>query len=87
MNDAIQAKVTAILASLLAVERVDLDDDFFMLGGDSLHATVLMVALEKSYGVVIDPVEIFERPKVREFVVWLEQVLAESVARSAGSRS
>ncbi len=75
MAESVHTKVPAILASLLVVEKVTLDDDFFMLGGDSLAATVLMAALEQIYDVVIDPVEIFERPHIGEFCRWLETAM------------
>lgn len=78
MTESTAPKITAILASLLAVERVALEDDFFMLGGDSLAATVLMSALEANYGFVVDPIEIFERPRISEFVAWLDDALQQA---------
>lgn len=78
-----KATVAEILASILAVESISADDDFFKLGGDSLAATVLMAAIEHIHGVVIDPVEIFERPRIGEFSDWLEGMLAQPVGQLA----
>ena len=73
--------VADMLATILIVDRVSPDDDFFGLGGDSLVATVLMTAIEYHYGVVVDPVEIFERPKISEFSIWLESMMVEMADR------
>ena len=66
-TDAVAVQIAAMLARILAKPSVSPDDDFFELGGDSLTATELMVAIEVQYGVVIDPVEVFEQPKIRQF--------------------
>ncbi|MEY2756879.1 MAG: hypothetical protein RIR33_657 [Pseudomonadota bacterium] len=78
--DEVERKVTAILASLLVVEGVSLEDDFFMLGGDSLAATVLMSAIEANYGILVDPVEIFECPNVGKFCARVRQLREEAAA-------
>ena len=68
-------RMTAIWRELLAREDIDADSDFFVLGGDSLAATVLMVYVEEAFGVVFDPVEIFETPAL--------SVFAEKVSQAA----
>jgi acyl carrier protein len=66
-EDAVALQIVAMLARILAKPSVSADDDFFELGGDSLTATELMVAIEAQYGVVVDPVEVFEEPNIRKF--------------------
>lgn len=66
-TDAVAEQISAMLARILAKSNVGPNDDFFELGGDSLSATELMTAIEARYGVVVDPVEIYEQPKIRLF--------------------
>jgi acyl carrier protein len=77
--DAIAAEIAAMLAQILAKPSVKPDDDFFDLGGDSLSATELMIGIHGRFGVVMDPVEIFEQPKIRLFA----RILADIVRRSS----
>jgi acyl carrier protein len=75
--DAVAEQVAAMLAKILARRSVRPDDDFFSLGGDSLSATELMVAIEARYGVVIDPIEVFEQPKIRQFARMIADTIAD----------
>ena len=63
----IAEQISAMLGRILAKPDVSPSDDFFDLGGDSLAATELMTAIEARFGVVVDPVEIYEQPKIRLF--------------------
>jgi acyl carrier protein len=74
--DIVAAEIAAMLALILARTAVAPDDDFFDLGGDSLSATELMVAIEARYRIVVDPVEIFEEPKIRQFAHGIALLLA-----------
>lgn len=68
----IETALAAIWKELLGVEEVVRDDDFFKLGADSVMASVMMMQVEETFGVYLDPAEIFERPILHEF--------AESIA-------
>src|SRR3954470_5098025 len=61
------ADLTTIWKAVLEVDAVTEDDNFFMLGGDSLKAAALMVHIEETFGLLIDPIEIFEHPVLSEF--------------------
>lgn len=65
--DVAAREIAGMLALILAKQSVAPDDDFFALGGDSLSATELMIAIESRFGLVLDPVEIFEQPNIRLF--------------------
>jgi acyl carrier protein len=56
--------VRAMWTDILSREDIDAESDFFVLGGDSLAATVLMVYVEETFGVALDPAEIFENPSL-----------------------
>jgi acyl carrier protein len=75
--------ISSALSRILNVAEVTTTDDFFALGGDSLAAVSLMVAIEDKFGIVLDPVELFERPRLDEFSGWLSATLATRAAGSA----
>jgi acyl carrier protein len=62
---------------ILKVEAVGPEDNFFKLGGDSLMAAELMAYVEETFGLQVDPVELFENPTLSNFV----RVLKDEAAR------
>lgn len=44
-----EATICSLMASLLKLERVGVDDDFFEIGGDSLLVTQLAISLRQTY--------------------------------------
>lgn len=75
--------MAAIWADLLAIKSVSLNDDFFKLGGDSLTATTLTERLEEEFGVYLEPYQVFQAPKLSDFVdivmAAMEQPMDEGV--------
>ncbi len=63
-RNADEARMAAIWANVLAVERVGVDDDFFALGGHSLLATQIMARLRDAFGVELPMHSIVEHPTV-----------------------
>jgi thioesterase domain-containing protein/acyl carrier protein len=59
-----QRDLAAIFASVLGVERVGLDDDFFELGGDSLGVVELLAAIKEEFGVDVASSTVLDRPTV-----------------------
>ena len=53
----------ALLAEVLGVERVGIDDSFFALGGDSI-LSILLVSRARQAGLVITPRAVFEHQTV-----------------------
>ena len=51
-----------LIGSVLAVEDVGLDDDFFDLGGDSLAAIELIAAIDEQFGIDLPPSTLLEAP-------------------------
>nr|HDS0967454.1 AMP-binding protein [Pseudomonas putida]HDS0993866.1 AMP-binding protein [Pseudomonas putida] len=73
---ALEQQVAAIWADVLQVERVGLGDDFFELGGHSLLATQMIVRLREGLGKEIALKELFEYPRLGEFVAAFEEKTA-----------
>jgi amino acid adenylation domain-containing protein len=61
-----EQELADIVRDVLGVQRVGLDDDFFELGGDSLAAVELVVAVEEHFGVQLSPSTLLDTPTVAQ---------------------
>jgi amino acid adenylation domain-containing protein len=68
-----QERLTSIVAPLLSLEQVGLDENFFMLGGHSLLGTQLISCIANTFGVSLSLYTLFEAPTVRELSVEIER--------------
>src|SRR3954452_19303898 len=67
----------------LEVERIGIDDDYFELGGDSIHAIVIVSRAQEA-GVAVDPQDLFECRTVRAVA---ERATVGAVAAEAAARA
>jgi acyl-CoA synthetase (AMP-forming)/AMP-acid ligase II len=77
--------LAAIWAEVLQVEQVLVDDNFFVLGGDSLLATRVLIRLYETMQVEIEVSCIFEAPTVAEMAAHLETLIRAGRAPQAPS--
>lgn len=68
-----EERVAEIVASLLGVEQVGIDDNFFMLGGHSLLGTQVIMRVVEAFGVEMPLRTIFNAPTVRLLSAEIEQ--------------
>lgn len=61
----IEARVCAIWEEVLGVERVGLNDDFFLLGGDSMLATRVIARVRDAFVIELPLLALFESPTPR----------------------
>jgi acyl-coenzyme A synthetase/AMP-(fatty) acid ligase/thioesterase domain-containing protein/acyl carrier protein len=66
-----QRDLAELFASVLGVERVGLDDDFFDLGGDSLGVVELLAAINEQFGVDLPTSAVLDAPTVDELSLQL----------------
>ena len=69
----LEKRLTEIVASLLHIEQVGLDDNFFMLGGHSLLGTQVIIHVTETFGVDLPLRTLFEAPTVRLLAATVER--------------
>jgi acyl carrier protein len=69
----LEAEVAEILAGLLGVEDVSVDDNFFMLGGHSLLGTQLIMRIRDAFGVDLSLRALFDSPTAAELAAEIER--------------
>ncbi len=62
-----QAQVAQIWADLLDRDQISAEDQFFVIGGDSLSAVAMISRVNKAFDCDLDVTAIFETPLLREF--------------------
>jgi acyl carrier protein len=58
-RNAIEAQLALLWESVLVVVPIGVDDDFFDLGGESLHAFALISRVQRDFGVTLSPSDLF----------------------------
>jgi acyl carrier protein len=71
----LEERVASIVAALLHVERVSVDDNFFLLGGHSLLGTQLIAMLSNEFGVDFSLLTLFNAPTVALLSTEIEDCL------------
>jgi len=75
----IEERVAEIVGPLLGLERVSVDDNFFMLGGHSLLGTQLIARIRDTFGVNPSLRNIFEAPTIADLADLVEGLLLDQL--------
>ncbi len=75
----VERQLTAIIESLLGIERVGVYDSFFELGGFSMLATQLITRVRDTFGVQLAVRDVFESPTVDELGRLVVKAQAEQI--------
>lgn len=75
----VEKTVAGILAPLLGLDQVDVEDNFFSLGGHSLLGTQLIARVRDAFGVELALRNVFEAPTVAGISVEIERLLLEKL--------
>jgi acyl carrier protein len=76
---AVEERLADIVAALLGLEKVGIDDNFFLLGGHSLLAAQLIARVQDAFGVDLILRTVFTAPTVAELAVEIERLILDKV--------
>jgi amino acid adenylation domain-containing protein len=76
---AVEEDLVKILAPLLKLERVGVNDNFFLLGGHSLLGTQLIARISETFGVDLTLLKLFDHPTVAEMSIEIEDLILARV--------
>jgi acyl carrier protein len=71
----VEEHVARMLASLLDLSEVSVEDNFFLLGGHSLLGTQLIARVRDTFGVELSLKSLFDAPTVSELSRSIESLL------------
>jgi len=77
---ATEQQLSEIVAPLLGLEQIGIDDNFFLLGGHSLLGTQLIARIAGTFGVDLPLRTLFEAPTLRQLSVEIEQLVLVKIA-------
>lgn len=82
---AVEEELVKILAPLLKLDRIGVNDNFFLLGGHSLLGTQLIARISETFGVDLTLLKLFDHPTVAEMSVEIEDLILARVQGSSES--
>jgi acyl carrier protein len=72
-NADVERALASIWSDILGKPGVGPDDDFFMLGGDSILVMTLVMRVEEEFSLFLDPGELFDHPTLKTFAARIAQ--------------
>jgi amino acid adenylation domain-containing protein len=75
----LQERLAGIVATLLGVERVGIDDNFFNMGGHSLLGAQMIARISDAFGVELSLLSVFDDPTVRGMSAEIERLFMEKL--------
>jgi acyl carrier protein len=70
-----EQRIAAIVGSLLGLENVGVDDNFFFLGGNSLFGTQVIARLREAFDVDVSLLALFDHPTVAAAAEEVERLM------------
>jgi acyl carrier protein len=83
----VEEELVKILARLLKLERVGVNDNFFLLGGHSLLGTQVIARVSEAFGVDLTLLKLFDHPSVAEMADEIETLILGKVAEGSKASS
>jgi acyl-coenzyme A synthetase/AMP-(fatty) acid ligase len=71
-------------SDVLAVDRVGVEDDFFVLGGDSISSIRLVSRMRAAFVVDVSPQDLFDRPRIAELAEIIQEKILEKLLPASG---
>jgi acyl-CoA synthetase (AMP-forming)/AMP-acid ligase II/acyl carrier protein len=80
----VEERLAAIVAPLLHLERIGVNDNFFLLGGHSLLGTQLVSRVRETFGVELTLLSLFDNPTIEGMSGLIERLLIARVEGMSG---
>ncbi len=74
-STSLEKQLAAMVAPLLGLEQVGIDDNFFMIGGHSLLGTQVIMRVGETFGVDLSLRTLFEAPTTRQLSAVIERLI------------
>jgi len=71
----IELRLAEIVTSLLGIEKIGIDNNFFLLGGSSLMGTQVITQVAEVFGVELGLLTLFDAPTVRQLSIVIEELI------------
>jgi acyl carrier protein len=71
----VEERLVSMLAPLLGLDRVSVEDNFFLLGGHSLLGTQLIARVRDAFGVELTLRALFDAPTIASLATQVEALL------------
>jgi hypothetical protein len=75
----VEQRLATLIAPLLQVERVGVNDNFFLLGGHSLLGTQLITRIREGFGVELPLLTLFDHPTLAGMSAEIEQLILAKI--------
>jgi amino acid adenylation domain-containing protein len=75
----IEERLAVMLSSLLGLEQVSVNDNFFMLGGHSLLGTQLIAQIRGTFGVEMALRTLFDAPTIEQLSLEIERLIMAKI--------
>ncbi len=79
----VEEELVKIIAPLLKLDRVGVNDNFFLLGGHSLLGTQVIARVSETFGVELTLLTLFDHPTVAEMSSEIESLIMAKVDNEA----
>lgn len=79
----VQERLAVIISSLLHVDRIGANDNFFLLGGHSLLGTQLIARVSEAFGVELALLQLFDHPTLSEISDAIETLILAKLEPSS----
>jgi amino acid adenylation domain-containing protein len=76
----IEKQLDSIVSALLGIAQVDIDDNFFMLGGHSMLGTQVITRVAETFNIALPLRVLFEAPTIRELAAEVEHRIVEKIS-------
>ena len=78
-RSATEQRIASIVAPLLGLKQVGINDNFFLLGGNSLLGTQVIARLRSAFGVDVSLLSLFDKPTVAGIAAEIEELVLAKV--------